>query len=255
MPASTCRCPLDAEGFTKNLIELVQEKKVSEKRIDEAVGRILTLKFRLGLFENPYVDEEKAEKIIVDRADRELARRAATQSITLLKNDKHLLPLKKDLSTILVTGPGADNPIYQMGGWTIGWQGVENLEEMPPSVTVLEGIKGKVSKNTRVLYEPGVPPEDQQDDPEAVEKAIQSGERRQKGGCHLGGRWRTPLRGGGRRYLDGRLPPAQTQLIRALKGTKRCGRDPPCRQTADDDRDHPVGARLLDGLSARNRGG
>ncbi len=214
--------PLDAEGFTKNLIELVQEKKVSEKRIDEAVGRILTLKFRLGLFENPYVDEEKAEKIIVDRADRELARRAATQSITLLKNDKHLLPLKKDLSTILVTGPGADNPIYQMGGWTIGWQGVENLEEMPPSVTVLEGIKGKVSKNTRVLYEPGVPPEDRQDDPEAVERAIRKAvNAAKKADVILVVVGELPYAEGEGDTSTAALPPAQTQLIRALKGTKK----------------------------------
>ena len=124
------------------------------------------------MFENPYVDEKKAKEIIVDQADRELARRAATQSITLLKNEKNLLPLKKDLSTILVTGPSADNPANQMGGWTIGWQGVENPDEMPPAVTLLDGIKGKVSKNTRVLYEPEVPPENQEDDPEAVDKAI-----------------------------------------------------------------------------------
>lgn len=212
--------PLDAEGFTKNLIELVKEKKVSEKRIDEAVGRILTLKFRLGLFENPYVDEKKAKEIIVDQADRELARRAATQSITLLKNEKNLLPLKKDLSTILVTGPSADNPANQMGGWTIGWQGVENPEEMPPAITLLEGIKGKVSKNTRVLYEPGVPPEDQQDDPGAVDKAIKKAvNAAKKADVIVVAVGETPYAEGEGNTSTAALPQAQTKLIRALNNT------------------------------------
>ncbi|MEW9031834.1 MAG: glycoside hydrolase family 3 N-terminal domain-containing protein [Planifilum fimeticola] len=212
--------PLDAEGFTKNLIELVKEKKVSEKRIDEAVSRILTLKFRLGLFENPYVDEKKAKEIIVDQADRELARRAATQSITLLKNEKNLLPLKKDLSTVLVTGPSADNPANQMGGWTIGWQGVENPDEMPPAVTLLEGIKGKVSKNTRVLYEPGVPPEDQEDDPEAVEKAIRKAVNAAKrADVVIVAVGEKPYAEGEGNTSTAALPSAQTKLIQALKNT------------------------------------
>jgi beta-glucosidase len=121
--------PYDAQTFTATLLELVRAGRVSEARIDEAAGRILTLKFALGLFEQPYVDAAEAERIIVEQ-DRALAYEAAVQSITLLENDG-VLPLGEGARRILVTGPSADSVANQMGGWTIGWQGADNPRELP----------------------------------------------------------------------------------------------------------------------------
>ena len=108
-------------GFIQYAEELVKEGKVSEKEIDRAVRNILKLKFELGLFENPYVDETLSAK--VDYAPEHLAaaKQAALESAILLKNDNNVLPLEK-AKTILVTGPMADAPYEQMGTWTFDGQ-------------------------------------------------------------------------------------------------------------------------------------
>lgn len=108
-------------GFIQYAEELVKEGKVSEKEIDRAVRNILKLKFELGLFENPYVDETLSAK--VDYAPEHLAaaKQAALESAILLKNDNDVLPLDK-AKTILVTGPMADAPYEQMGTWTFDGQ-------------------------------------------------------------------------------------------------------------------------------------
>lgn len=108
-------------GFIQYAEELVREGKVSEKEIDRAVRNILKLKFELGLFENPYVDETLSAK--VDYAPEHLAaaKQAALESAILLKNDGGVLPLDK-ARTILVTGPLADAPYEQMGTWAFDGQ-------------------------------------------------------------------------------------------------------------------------------------
>ncbi|MDP5273977.1 beta-glucosidase family protein [Chengkuizengella axinellae] len=142
--------PVGIEDYTKNLIDAVNEELIPMERFDDAVSRILTLKFELGLFENPYIDAEQTEALTLNQ-DRELARQAAVESLTLLENDG-ILPLTTDIKTILVTGPSADNIANQMGGWTIGWQGLVGTG-VPPAVTFLEGIQNAVSSNTNVLFE------------------------------------------------------------------------------------------------------
>lgn len=108
-------------GFIQYAEELVREGKVSEKEIDRAVRNILKLKFELGLFENPYVDETLSAK--VDYAPEHLAaaKQAALESAILLKNEGGVLPLDK-ARTILVTGPLADAPYEQMGTWAFDGQ-------------------------------------------------------------------------------------------------------------------------------------
>lgn len=108
-------------GFIQYAEELVKEGKISEKEIDRAVRNILKLKFELGLFENPYVDETLSAK--VDYAPEHLAaaKEAALQSAILLQNNNDVLPLDK-AKTILVTGPMADAPYEQMGTWTFDGQ-------------------------------------------------------------------------------------------------------------------------------------
>ncbi len=130
------------------LIENVEEGKVPLTLIDRAVRRVLDLKFRLGLFEHPYVNLEQAEKVMHSQEHQELALRAAREGIVLLKNDKELLPLKKDLKSIAVIGPNADNAPNLFGDYS-------------PQVvlqhvgTILDGIKAKVSSSTRVSYAKG----------------------------------------------------------------------------------------------------
>jgi beta-glucosidase len=142
--------PLDAASFEHNLVALVREGRVPIVRIDEAVTRILTLKFSLGLFEHPYGDARQAAAIPT-AAGRALARRAADETMTLLQNSNHLLPLPGTIGSILVAGPSADSVANQMGGWTVGWQGVPP-DQLPPSVSVLAAIKQAVAPTTRVTY-------------------------------------------------------------------------------------------------------
>jgi len=132
--------PDDSAQFTSDLKDLVQSGAVSQARLDEAVRRVLALKFRLGLFEHPYVDAAKAQSGVVAASDRKLARKAVDASLTLLKNGRHVLPLKKRGGPILVVGPAASSVSWQMGGWTIGWQGIP-AGAKPPAVTILQGIR------------------------------------------------------------------------------------------------------------------
>jgi beta-glucosidase len=141
--------PLDATGFTSRLIALVEAGRISQARIDEAVRRILVLKFRLGLFERPYADLDAAEDI--EGAHVGLAREAAAETLTLLENDG-TLPLDRKRANLLVTGPSADSIPNQLGGWSIGWQGATVPGEVPEGVTVREGIEDAVGTGARVRY-------------------------------------------------------------------------------------------------------
>jgi len=135
--------PADAAGYTKALIDDVHNGLISQKRIDEAVGRILKLKFDLGLFDKPFVDENAADGI-VNGAGLDLARQAATESTVLLRNDNKTLPLSTGVHKIVVAGDSANNPPQQFGGWTVNWQGVDPKGPTPPVVTPVQGIKEAV---------------------------------------------------------------------------------------------------------------
>jgi beta-glucosidase len=135
-------------AYMKPLIENVEEGRVSMDLIDRAVRRVLYQKFRLGLFDHPYVDPERAVQLVHSKQHQDLALRTAREGIVLLKNDKNTLPLRKDLKSIAVIGPNADNPMNQLGDYT-----AERV--LQHVVTVLEGIKGKVSPATKVTYVKG----------------------------------------------------------------------------------------------------
>lgn len=141
--------PHDVDSFTATLIELVEEGTVSEARIDEAVRRILTLKFKLGLFEQPYADAESADAAVLE-PDRSLARVVAAESLTLLENGN--LPFDSSVETILLVGPSADSLANQTGGWTLGWQGLGDSGEVPPGATVLEALQAEAPKGVVVDY-------------------------------------------------------------------------------------------------------
>lgn len=131
-----------------SLEQAVRSHKVSEQTLDEAVRRVLRLKFELGLFDRPYTDEDRASFCIGTQRAQELSLQLARESAVLLKNENHLLPLRKDIGAIAVIGPNADSPYHQLGDYTPP-QRRENV------VTVLDGIRGAVSARTRVLYARG----------------------------------------------------------------------------------------------------
>jgi beta-glucosidase len=139
-------------SFSDLLLELAQNGEVPISRIDEAVRRILTLKFQLGLFDDPLRGADAATGI-GSRESREVSLEAARESITLLKNDQHVLPLSKT-ARILLTGPDADSLIPLNNGWTYTWQGDRASAYPKDHLTILGAIKKKVTGG-RVIYFPG----------------------------------------------------------------------------------------------------
>jgi beta-glucosidase len=143
---------MDMQGavFYNHLPALVKEGKVPEERVNEAVRKILETKYKLGLFEDPYrySDEQREQQNVMTAAHREAAREVARKSIVLLKNDNQTLPLQKNISTLAVIGPLADNKQELIGSWSAAgdWQ---------QAVSLLEGIKSKVGENVKVSYAKG----------------------------------------------------------------------------------------------------
>jgi beta-glucosidase len=129
----------------EEMIASVNEGQVPIEWIDRAVKRILRLKFQLGLFEDPFVDAQKALHLLHTEAHKQLALRAAREGIVLLKNEKQLLPLSKDIRSIAVIGPNADSPLNQLGDYT-------PRDILHDVVTVLDGIRSHISSATRITY-------------------------------------------------------------------------------------------------------
>ncbi|BBE16158.1 beta-glucosidase [Aquipluma nitroreducens] len=136
------------EAYMGALVKSVEEGEVPMSAIDNAVRHILKLKFKLGLFENPYVDPAFATKIVHSKEHIDLALQAAREGIVLLKNNKSILPLKKNMGSIAVIGPNADAPMNQLGDY---------IPQVIPQhiVTPLEGIRNKVSPGTKITYVKG----------------------------------------------------------------------------------------------------
>ena len=139
--------------YGKPLLQAIQEGAVSEATLDEAVSRVLRAKFLLGVFEKPYVYLNDVPEIFDTAEDRSLALEVARESIVLLKN-AGLLPLRKDLKAIAVVGPSADSTRNLMGdyGYTAH---LRCDEDAVPIVSILAGIKNKVSSETRLLHAKG----------------------------------------------------------------------------------------------------
>ena len=129
--------PSNFEAFESTLKGLVQDGTVSMGRIDDAVSRILTAKFELGLFEHPFTDRTHLPEV-GDAAHRRVARQAVRESQVLLQNDRHTLPLSRG-QHVYVAGSNADNIGNQAGGWTLTWQG--GSTNVIPGTTILKGIR------------------------------------------------------------------------------------------------------------------
>ncbi len=136
------------QDFIKLCIEVVREGSIPESRIDDAVSRILRIKFKLGLFENPYSDSSLLSSFGSDE-HRKIARDAVRQSMVVLKNDG-ILPLSKDLGQIHVSGKNANDLGNQCGGWTISWQGESG--PITKGTTIFEAIQKAVGTNTQVTF-------------------------------------------------------------------------------------------------------
>ena len=144
-----------SQTYTHNLAKLVADGKIKEVDLDRAVLPILELKYQLGLFDNPYVDESKVDSVLNRPEGLALERKVAARSMVLLKNDNHTLPLAKTIRKIAVIGPLADSTSDIEGGWT-----VEGLFGGPPKnhpVTVLAALKNRFGPDAQIAVVPGPP--------------------------------------------------------------------------------------------------
>lgn len=142
-----------ADGaYGRTLASLVQSGKVPVSVLDEAVRRVLRIKFATGLFDHPYTDPVREKAEILSPENLQVARKMAQESMVLLKNEKNVLPLNKNAGTIAVIGPLADDKGDQLGPWAGQGRAVD-------AITPLEGIKAKVP-NVNVIYAKGVDLED-----------------------------------------------------------------------------------------------
>jgi beta-glucosidase len=139
--------PFNADQWQTAVQQDVADGSIALSRINQAVRRILTLKFQLGLFDHPSVDASKADAAV--QAGRAATLQAARESITLLRNQNNALPLSPT-SKLVVTGPSADSMTNQLGGWSVSWQGVFGAghvccmgpaNQIPPGTTVLKGLQ------------------------------------------------------------------------------------------------------------------
>ncbi len=152
--------------FTQSLIELVEEGRIPEERLDLSVRRILKLKFELGLFENPYPSNDRLNRI--GHPDhKELAYNAAVESIVLLKNENEVLPVQPGAQNILIVGPSANSKRNLNGGWTLAWQGGAE-EDYPEDVETIFTAFENAFPNATIDYITQIGSENL---PEIIEKA------------------------------------------------------------------------------------
>lgn len=141
--------PYDYKSFINYVIKALRRGDITKERLDDAVKRILTAKFKAGLFDRPLADDKQLFQV-GSPEHRELAREAVRKSLVLLKNEKQTLPLNKQVQRIIVAGSSAHNIGRQSGGWTVEWQGIDG--NWIPGTTILDAIKNAVHENTVVEY-------------------------------------------------------------------------------------------------------
>lgn len=133
------------DAYLRPLVESVEEGSVAMEDIDNAVRNILRVKFKLGLFENPYVNPDEAVKVVHSEEHQKLALETAREGIVLLKNENNILPLDKNVKSIAVIGPLADSGMDQIGDYI-----PHNIPQ--ELITPLKGIREKVSAGTKINY-------------------------------------------------------------------------------------------------------
>jgi beta-glucosidase len=128
--------------------QLLKDRKLTAATIDEAVRRILRVKYRLGLFDKPYVDESLEAKTLLAPEHRKAAREIAAKSFVLLKNERQTLPLRKNIDELAIIGGLADSKEDVMGSWN-------GDGKVPDAVTLLEGVRNKLGTSTKIRYVKG----------------------------------------------------------------------------------------------------
>jgi len=201
--------------YGEPLIQAVKEGLVSEATLNEAVSRVLKAKFLLGIFENPYVNVEDVPKVFDTTEHRELALRAARESIILLKNNG-VLPLNKKINSIAVIGPNADSTRNLLGDYSytahLSYEG-----NAVPVVSILAGIKSKVSPETQVYYAEGC--DVTGTSTEGFEEAVNVASKSDVVIAVVGeksGLFSTGVTGEGNDRTSLRLPGVQEELLKAL---------------------------------------
>ena len=197
--------------FSDLLLALVQEGKVPVSRVDEAVRRILTVKYQMGLFADP-VRGMDAKTVIGSPESRQASLEAARESITLLKNESHTLPLSKT-AHVLVTGPDADSLIPLNNGWTYTWQGDRAGAYPKDHATILKAIEEKIGA-ANVTYVPGTTFDHDVDIAKAAEAAAKA-----DAVVICAGEWAYAETPGN--IVDLNLPDAQLYLVRKIAETKK----------------------------------
>jgi beta-glucosidase len=194
--------------YNKHGAQLMKEGKLSEATLDEAVRRILRIKFRLGLFERPYVDERGEKAALLSPQNLAAAREIAARSMVLLKNERQTLPLNKQARAIAVVGPLADSKVDMLGSWT----GDGRTED---AVTLLAGIRAKVSPQTKVTYAKGCDVKD--DSTAGLAEAVQLAREADTVIVAVGESADMSGEASSRSSLD--LPGRQLDLVKAIQAT------------------------------------
>jgi beta-glucosidase len=146
-----------SQTYTKNLAKVVKAGKISEADIDKLVLPVLEVKYELGLFDHPYVDESKVDAVLNRPEGLALERKVAGRSMVLLKNDNHLLPLKTTAKKVAVIGPLADSTRDIEGGWTV--EGLFGGATKNHPVTVLAALKARLGADAQVTFVAGPEPQ------------------------------------------------------------------------------------------------
>jgi len=197
-----------ADAYRRGLVELVKGRRLPGKAIDVAVRRILRIKFRLGLFERPYVDPGLAGKVIKSIENIDVALEAARRSIVLLRNEGGLLPLRKEIGSVAVIGPLADDHSAPLGSWSC-------RGDSKDVVTVLDGIKAKVADEAKVSYAKGCDLDG--DSTEGFDEAVKAAKGSEVAIVVVGEGGEMSGEAASRASLD--LPGVQEELVRAIHGT------------------------------------
>ncbi|HKO59604.1 MAG TPA: beta-glucosidase BglX [Pyrinomonadaceae bacterium] len=194
--------------YNKHGAALIREGKLSTATLNEAVRRVLRIKFRLGLFEKPYADEARETQSILTPEHLSAAREAAARSLVLLKNEGDLLPLARTIKTIAIIGPLGDSQKDMIGSWT----GDGKPED---AVTLLAGVKSKVSPQTTIRYTKGCELND--DSTAGFDEAVRIARESDAVILAVGESAEMSGEAASRSSLD--LPGQQMQLIQAIHAT------------------------------------
>jgi beta-glucosidase len=199
---------MQSKVYRDHLAQLVKTGKLPVSVINDSVRRILKVKFELGLFDHPYTDESQESALTLTPDSLAIALKEAEESMVLLKNEKGLLPLSKDIRSVAVIGSLADSQKDPLGPWHC--RGEEATDKVS---TVLAGIKAKVSKDTQVFYAPGVGTDVAASD-KALQEAVETARKAQVAVVVAGETQDMSGEAAARTSID--LPGRQEEMIRMI---------------------------------------